>query len=127
MIKRWGYFLFLFPLLLSLNDKENELCGNYSIKNSEWGGHKLTLKSDGYFTEGQSGCVYDYQTSGKWSVKKDILILKATERKDLRSGNQIPFKPYTSKYIVIDQALYKLNGRTRKHCDEEFSLVKRDN
>lgn len=124
MRKHLVYFLIVLPLLLSLTGKDSDLSGNYSIKNTEWGGHRLSLTSNGRFTEVESGCVFTYQTSGNWNVNQDTLFLHATEKTDLRSDKSVKIEPYTRKFVVMNNALYQMNSKTGELVDEEFSFVK---
>lgn len=77
-----------------------DVVGKYRIPNSEFGSDLLELKSDGTYTRKMSGCVFDIETTGVWTLSNDTITFQSLQTKDLRS-KQIILKDSSTYAVVV--------------------------
>ncbi len=116
----WYLIQILWSLILTTSD---DVVGTYRISNSEFGSDKLTLNSNGTFLRTMSGCVFDLESSGIWSLRNDTISFQSLQRKDLRTMQIITDEPTFYKYVVRGNYLKSVNTPDSLF-NEEYCLQK---
>lgn len=110
----YKYLFVILPLILAGKIDNYNVCGTYVSERDVFGSTKLTIKSDGYFNEVVSGCIYDFRTTGKWVQNRDTIILNITKRVNLKSKCSMEVLNRIEKYLIKTDTLFLLNNENVK-------------
>ena len=128
MRRHYKYYLFIIPFLFAMTTSQVNVCGTYSINNTEWGSETLVIKKNGGFIKTNGGCVYDMETTGKWEIHKDTLILGALKRKNLRTNREIKVKIDSDTFLIRTDTLFRINSENPNNTyNPEFALIRKKN